>query len=82
MPRLVRDNVYGKKRTRPDPFERRPFARQARLDQRAGEHTLSVYNRAGEPCFDCETPIERKLQGEQHRSTYYCPTCQPSRASP
>ncbi|MEP0909675.1 DNA-formamidopyrimidine glycosylase [Leptolyngbya sp. GB1-A1] len=35
-----------------------------------------VYDRKGEPCRNCETPIERiKLAG---RSAHYCPICQPS----
>lgn len=35
-----------------------------------------VYNRAGEPCRTCHTPIQRlKLGG---RSTHFCPHCQPS----
>ncbi|WP_088891797.1 DNA-formamidopyrimidine glycosylase [Leptolyngbya ohadii] len=35
-----------------------------------------VYDRKGEPCRTCETPIERiKLAG---RSAHYCPSCQPS----
>ena len=33
-----------------------------------------VYDRAGEPCRRCGTPIRRILQGQ--RSTYYCITCQ------
>ncbi|WP_017659510.1 DNA-formamidopyrimidine glycosylase [Baaleninema simplex] len=34
-----------------------------------------VYDRAGEPCRDCDRPIERlKLSG---RSSYFCPNCQP-----
>jgi len=37
---------------------------------------LRVYDRAGEPCRACGTPIRRIVQG---RSTYYCPTCQPAR---
>jgi formamidopyrimidine-DNA glycosylase len=33
-----------------------------------------VYNRAGQPCRTCSTPIEKiKLAG---RSTHYCPACQ------
>ena len=35
---------------------------------------LAVYDREGEPCFRCGTPIRRMVQGQ--RSTYYCPTCQ------
>lgn len=36
-----------------------------------------VYMRAGKPCYDCGTPIERFLQGDMGRSTYFCPKCQP-----
>jgi formamidopyrimidine-DNA glycosylase len=33
-----------------------------------------VYNREGEPCRVCETPIQRlKLAG---RSAHFCPRCQ------
>ena len=35
---------------------------------------LFVYERAGEPCRTCETPIRQRVQGQ--RSTYWCPTCQ------
>ncbi|MFT3906432.1 MAG: bifunctional DNA-formamidopyrimidine glycosylase/DNA-(apurinic or apyrimidinic site) lyase [Steroidobacteraceae bacterium] len=35
---------------------------------------LYVYERAGEPCRVCATPIRQLRQGQ--RSTYYCPTCQ------
>ncbi len=33
-----------------------------------------VYDRAGEPCGVCGTPIRQIKQGQ--RSTYFCPTCQ------
>jgi formamidopyrimidine-DNA glycosylase len=33
-----------------------------------------VYERAGEPCRRCGTPIRRLRQGQ--RATYYCPRCQ------
>lgn len=36
--------------------------------------SLSVYDRAGEPCLACGTPIRRVVQGG--RSTYFCPRCQ------
>lgn len=36
--------------------------------------SLSVYDRAGEPCPACETPIRRVVQAG--RSTFYCPRCQ------
>lgn len=35
---------------------------------------LAVYDREGEPCRRCGTPIRRIVQAQ--RSTYYCPTCQ------
>jgi formamidopyrimidine-DNA glycosylase len=34
----------------------------------------AVYDRAGQPCRVCRTPIRRLLQGQ--RATYYCPCCQ------
>lgn len=39
---------------------------------------LWVYDRAGQPCARCGTTIRRQLQGQHARSTYWCPTCQPS----
>jgi endonuclease-8 len=38
-----------------------------------------VYERGGQPCLRCRTPIRRELQGAQprQRSTYWCPRCQP-----
>ncbi len=33
-----------------------------------------VYERTGQPCRVCATPIRRLVQGQ--RSTYYCPRCQ------
>lgn len=35
---------------------------------------LYVYERAGEPCRVCATPIKHIVQG--NRSSYYCPKCQ------
>ena len=35
---------------------------------------LQVYDRAGQPCRRCRTPIERLVQAG--RSTYFCPQCQ------
>jgi endonuclease-8 len=36
----------------------------------------NVYGRAGRPCRRCGTPIRAQRQGEQARTTYWCPTCQ------
>jgi formamidopyrimidine-DNA glycosylase len=35
---------------------------------------LCVYERTGEPCRRCATPIRHFVQGQ--RSTYFCPRCQ------
>jgi formamidopyrimidine-DNA glycosylase len=35
---------------------------------------LKVYDREGQPCERCATPIRRLVQGQ--RATYYCPRCQ------
>lgn len=45
-------------------------------DGRAGEYLdqLAVYGRAGLPCPECGTPIERVVIGG--RSSHYCPHCQ------
>lgn len=40
----------------------------------AFQEFLAVYDREGEPCRRCRTPIRRIVQGQ--RSTYYCPRCQ------
>jgi endonuclease-8 len=43
-----------------------------------GPRTASwVYRRSGRPCRRCGAIIARALQGEQRRSTYWCPRCQP-----
>ena len=40
---------------------------------------LLVYDRAGEPCRRCGTPIRRIVQGR--RSTFFCPACQGGRGA-
>ncbi len=74
------DNVYTERSVLPDPFSPgRVHERRTRLDRRQGEHVLSVYEREGKACYDCGTVIEMRRQGEQQRSTYFCPQCQPRR---
>jgi len=36
-----------------------------------------VYERRGQPCRRCGTPIEYRKQGPDARGTYWCPKCQP-----
>ena len=53
--------------------------RQTRWD--TGRAKVHVYNRSGELCPRCNTPIEMRRQGALGRSTYYCPQCQQVGAS-
>ena len=51
--------------------------------EEGGENVFLVYDREGQPCTTCTTPIRRIVQGG--RSTFYCPHCQPrwrSRGTP
>ncbi|MEM9185812.1 MAG: DNA-formamidopyrimidine glycosylase family protein [Planctomycetota bacterium] len=41
---------------------------------------LWVYGRRGEPCLVCGGVIHLRRQGDQGRSTYWCPACQPPTA--
>jgi endonuclease-8 len=43
-----------------------------------------VYERQGQPCLRCRTPVRRADQGAapRQRSSYWCPTCQPDRDGP
>lgn len=65
--RLMRGNLRTRRRTHV-PLQRRPTPSSERL---------WVYGRKGEACLECGTPIERFLQGDMARSTYFCPRCQP-----
>jgi formamidopyrimidine-DNA glycosylase len=38
------------------------------------QNYFRVYQRTGEPCPVCGTPIERMVVGQ--RGTHYCPNCQ------
>ncbi len=39
--------------------------------------SVAVYGRARQPCRGCGTPIRMVRHGDQNRSTYWCPRCQP-----
>jgi endonuclease-8 len=38
---------------------------------------LWVYHRSGEPCRQCRTTILSRKQGEDARTTFWCPSCLP-----
>ena len=42
-----------------------------------GKQHRWVYRRTARPCRRCGTPIQSRRQGEQARTAYWCPTCQP-----
>jgi endonuclease VIII len=44
---------------------------------RAGRRPRSAYGRAGRPCPRCGTPIAARRQGDDARTAYWCPGCQP-----
>jgi len=51
---------------------------QASVESRTGVPAgRSVYRRAGRPCPRCRTAVKSRRQGEQGRTAYWCPTCQP-----
>ena len=52
------------------------LADQGRHQYRTAMERLAVYDREGDPCLRCATPIARIAQGQ--RSTYFCRRCQRS----
>jgi endonuclease VIII len=42
----------------------------------SGRRPASVYRRAGRPCPRCRGPISSRAQGDEARTTYWCPRCQ------
>ena len=54
------------------------WARNAMRASVAGARPArAVYRRAGRPCRRCGTPIESRGQGDDNRTAYWCPACQP-----
>ena len=47
-----------------------------RTTRRSPGSRVWVYERRGQPCFQCRSRIQMQRQGTQGRSTYYCPKCQ------
>ena len=47
-----------------------------RYTDKTNRNRFAVYDREGEPCLACATPIRRIVQAG--RSTYFCPKCQRS----
>jgi endonuclease VIII len=56
----------------------REMRRLMQASVEAGGHPrgLQVYDRAGRPCPRCGAPIRARGQGDDNRTTYWCPACQ------
>ena len=55
--------------------EIRPLMRRS-ADGAGRMPTKQVFERAGLPCRRCSTPIRARGQGDDNRTTYWCPACQ------
>jgi endonuclease-8 len=56
--------------------EVRPRMRHAVAAARSHARDSHVYDRAGRPCPRCETRIQARGQGDENRTTFWCPGCQ------
>lgn len=54
----------------------RPRMLRAAATPRAHAEPRHVYDRAGRPCPRCAAPIEARGQGDDNRTTFWCPGCQ------
>jgi endonuclease VIII len=53
----------------------RPRMQQSAADGRQDRHRR-IHRRAGRPCPRCGTAIRSRGQGDDNRTTYWCPSCQ------
>jgi endonuclease-8 len=53
----------------------RPRMRRSAVEGFA-KREVQVYGRAGRPCPRCGAPIQRRKQGDNNRTTYWCANCQ------
>ena len=54
----------------------RPATYRPEAPLRGKEKRMWVYGREGMPCRTCETPVRSRGQGDDNRTTYWCPVCQ------
>jgi endonuclease VIII len=54
------------------------YQRTTRSGCEIGKGPIAVYGRQHRSCFECGADIQMLRQGEQQRSSYFCPGCQPS----
>lgn len=60
-----------------DEVLRRVLKKAKAMLERSTRERFLVYERRGQPCRKCGTPIEYRKQGPDLRGTYWCPKCQP-----
>lgn len=77
--RLLRANLGPGPRTTVSGPLARPVGGRAGETSGSRGGALAVYGRAGRPCRRCGSRIAVARTGPHARSTYWCPTCQPSR---
>lgn len=70
--RAVLERAIAREGASFDTFYRTPEGREGGF-----QHEFRVYDRAGQPCTTCGTPIVRIVVGQ--RGTHLCPACQPRR---
>ena len=49
---------------------------QVSVERGGGKHRIAVFERAGRPCPRCGALIQARGQGDDNRTTYWCPGCQ------
>jgi endonuclease-8 len=49
---------------------------QVSMERGGRKHRTAVFERAGLPCPRCATPVLAHGQGDDNRTTYWCPKCQ------
>ena len=76
--RLMRANVNDEFPTSEAPTSKTTYAGRRTTGRSDPSARLWVYGRAGRPCRRCGTPISRRKQGADARTTYWCERCQPS----
>lgn len=54
-------------------------ARLMRYSLETGREERAIYRKAGRPCPRCRTPIRSRGQGDDNRTAYWCPSCQPKK---
>lgn len=55
----------------------REASRLMRRSVDTGRETRAIYRAAGRPCPRCQTLVESWGQGDDNRTAYWCPSCQP-----